>query len=240
MKPIIIANWKMNPENLEEAENIFELIKKEIKDIKKAEVIICPPFVYLSPVASDIGELSLGAQNIFFEEKGAYTGEISPKMVKDLGCKYAIIGHSERRKYFNETDEIVNKKIKAALEADLIPIFCVGETEEERKSDKTEEVVKRQIERGLEGIQVLRGLIIAYEPIWAIGTGNPCSVEEAKKMGLFIRNFSPEGIPVLYGGSVNSSNSAGYVKEAKMNGLLVGGASLIPDEFIEIVKSIIE
>lgn len=223
MKKYIVANWKCNPATLKEAENIFGLIKKEVKI---PEVIICPPFTYLSSLKG----LALGAQNVFFESKGAYTGEISPLMLKDLGCKYVLIGHSERRKYFNETDEIINKKIKAAIGAGLSPIFCIGETEKERKEGKAEEVIERQIKKGLEGVKA--PIIIAYEPVWAIGTGNSCGKEEAEKMSLFIKKMAD--VPVLYGGSVNASNSKEY---AKMDGLLVGGASLIPDEFITIVKN---
>lgn len=240
MKPIIIANWKMNPQTAEEAEKLFDSIKKGVKKIKNAEVIICPPFVYLPLLKG----LAIGAQNIFFEEKGAYTGEISPKMLNDLKIDYVIIGHSERRKYFNETNESVNKKMKAALNFGLAPILCAGETEEERKGGKTEEVVEKQLKEGLSGISIFKRLIIAYEPVWAIGTGNPCNVEKAKKVGLFIRKILADiyslevsrQTPILYGGSVNSNNSASYVGEAGMNGFLVGGASLNAKEFIKIVE----
>lgn len=243
MKSIIIANWKCNPVEEKEAINLFESVKKGVKNIKNTHIVICPPFVYMPRFKG----VDMGSQDVFFEEKGAYTGEISSLMLKDLGCKYAIIGHSERRKYFNETDDLVNKKIKSALKSGLIPIFCVGETEKERKNKETEKVVKRQIKKGLEGIlsSMLNNLIIAYEPVWAIGTGNSCDTAEARKMNLFIKkilsdNCNPqlsEKTYILYGGSVNSSNAMGYIKEAEMNGLLVGGASLDSNEFIKIAKS---
>jgi triosephosphate isomerase (TIM) len=233
MKPFIAANWKCNPTTEKEAVELFDSIKKEVGS---ENVVICPPFVYLSV----LGGLPLGAQNIFFEKKGAYTGEISPLMAKDLGCEYVIIGHSERRKYFKETNEVVNKKIKAALEAGLTPIFCVGETEEER--DRAEEVIEKQIREGLSEVSYPDSLelIIAYEPVWAIGTGNPCDAEEAKKMGMFIKKIAEEfssNVLVLYGGSVNSSNSSDYIEKAQMSGLLVGGASLDKEEFVKIVKN---
>ena len=207
----------------------------------KSEVVICPPNIYLS----ELKGLTLGAQNIYFEEKGAFTGEVSAKMAKDLGTEYVIIGHSERRKYFGETDEIVNKKIKSAISVELEQIFCIGETEEERNNNKQEEVVERQINKGLDGVADVQGMVIAYEPVWAIGTGKACSAEDAKKMKEFIVKVMKEiygenevsKVRVLYGGSVNSENSTGYLKDAGYNGLLVGGASLKADEFIKIVKS---
>lgn len=246
MNPIIIANWKMNPQTVKEAEELFDSVEKGIKNIKNIkgiEAVICPPPVFLNTIKK--GEnVKLGAQDCFYEDKGAYTGEISVGMIKDAGCEYVIVGHSERRKYFGETDEIVNKKIKAVLSSGLTPIFCIGETEEQRRNHKTEEVIKRQLEKGLDGIKA--NLVIAYEPVWAIGTGNPCSAEEAKRMCLFIKKILASiydlkilgQIPILYGGSVNSDNSASYVKEAGMNGLLVGGASLKVEEFIKIVKNV--
>lgn len=253
MKKIIIANWKMNPNSLKEAKDIFEGIKSGVPAFAKGsseamEVVVCPPFLYLKDLwdvrhptgMSDI-LVSLGAQNLFYEEKGAYTGEISASMLKDLGCEYVIIGHSERRKYFDETDETVNKKIKSAIKAGLKPIFCVGETEEQRNSGKAEEVVERQIKIGLAGIEnwklKIENLIVAYEPVWAIGTGNACGVEDAKKMREFIEK-KIKNTSIVYGGSVNSQNASDYVKKAGYNGFLVGGASLKPDEFIKIINLI--
>lgn len=232
MKNLIVANWKMNPANLEEAEELFGGIKNGAKETS-AEVVICPPFVFLPLLKG----LTLGAQNIYFEEKGAFTGEISVSMLKDLGIKYVIIGHSERRKYFGETDETVNKKIKKALEAGLKIIFCVGETAQEREAEKTQEVLKRQVQEGLKDIIDIENIDVAYEPVWAIGTGNNCSVEQTKESIDFIRKFVKQDTRILYGGSVKSENSGAYVKEAGANGLLVGGASLVAKEFIKIVKS---
>ena len=187
--------------------------------------------------------LTLGAQNVYFEEKGAFTGEISVAMLKDLKVEYVIIGHSERRKYFGETDENINKKVKKALEAGLKVIFCIGETAEENINNQKKEVLEKQIKRGLDGINDLANISIAYEPVWAIGTGNNCSVEEAKQTLIYIKSLltlsKAEGkeTRVLYGGSVKSDNSGAYIKDAGANGLLVGGASLNPEEFVKIVKS---
>ena len=229
MKPLIIANWKMNPLTPKEAKALFDAVKKGAKG---PEVVICPPFVYLPLLKG----LPLGAQNCSWEEKGAYTGEISPLMLKEMGVDYVIIGHSERRKYFGETDEQINKKISKALAAGLKVIFCIGETEAERSSGKKNEVLERQIKTGLSGINNQENISVAYEPVWAIGTGNNCSVQETKESIDFIRKFVPES-RILYGGSVNGENSGPYIKEAGANGLLVGGASLKADEFIKIVKS---
>jgi triosephosphate isomerase (TIM) len=232
MKNLIVANWKMNPYSQKEANDIFEGIKTGINGLK-SEVVVCPPFVYLA----ELKGLLLSAQNIYFEDKGAFTGEISGIMLKNLGVEYVIIGHSERRKYFDETDESVNKKIKKALETGLKVIFCIGETEEERNASKKNEVLERQIIKGLEGVEDLENINIAYEPVWAIGTGNNCGVAETKESVEFIRKFVPQTMRILYGGSVKSDNSGLYIKEAGANGLLVGGASLDAEEFVKIVKS---
>ena len=208
MKPLIVANWKCNPTTLEEAKKIF---KKA--NFPGAEVVICPPFIYLSTLGAK------GAQDCFWEEKGAYTGEISPKMLRDLGVEYVIIGHSERRKYFKETDETINKKMKAVIKAGLKPILCI---------DKISQLPAKKQE----------GLIIAYEPLFAIGTGKPCSPERAKKMRVLIQRKIGKNIKILYAGSVNSQNAKGYIKEAGFSGLLVGGASLKPQEFFDIIKAV--
>jgi triosephosphate isomerase len=243
MKPLIAANWKMNPILQKEAKELFDSVKKGVRNITSAEVVICPPFVYLPLLKGS----KLGAQNVSYEEKGAFTGEISAAMLKDLGVEYVIIGHSERRKYFGETDEIANKKIKKTVGAGLNIIFCIGETEEERSAGKKNEVLERQIKKGLDGIDLpaqagnlnppTGGISIAYEPVWAIGTGNNCSVQETKESVDYIRKFIAEDMRVLYGGSVKSENSGAYIKESGANGLLVGGASLSAEEFIKIVKS---
>jgi len=242
MKPLIIANWKMNPSSLKEAREIFEGIKKGVKN-SEAAVVVCPPSVYLS----ELKGLALGAQNIYFEEKGAFTGEVSVAMLKDLEVEYVIIGHSERRKYFNETDELVNKKTKKALQAGLKVIFCIGETAEEREAEKKYQVLERQIKEGLKGVtrDDSKNISIAYEPVWAIGTGDNCSVDETMSSVLYIRKMLVEiynrgiadKIRILYGGSVKSDNSSAYIKKAGANGLLVGGASLNHEEFVKIVKS---
>ena len=204
MKSLIIANWKMNPQTLEEAKALFNAVKN-------TKAIICPPFVYLSDLRAS------GAQDCFYEEKGAYTGEVSPLMLKNVGIKYVIIGHSERRKYFRETNEIIEKKLKAALKMGLKPILCI---------DKTSQISP----------DIKRNLIIAYEPLFAIGTGKACSLERAKKMRLAIRKVVGSKTLILYGGSVNSQNARGYLSQAGFQGLLVGGASLKSKEFIDIIK----
>ena len=236
MKNIIIANWKCNPISQKEAKEIFDEIKAGIKDAT-AEIVVCPPFVYLALRSFSEGGFALGAQNLFWEEKGAFTGEISGAMLKDIGAEYVIIGHSERRKYFSETDEIINQKIKKALDAGLKIIFCVGETEEEKTGGKREEVLQRQIQEGLKDVLDIDNINVAYEPVWAIGTGNNCSVEETKESIEFIRKFVKKDTRILYGGSVKSENSGAYIKEAGSNGLLVGGASLDGKEFIKIIQS---
>ncbi len=232
----------MNPSSLKEVRALFEGIKKGVKNTE-AVVVVCPPSVYLS----ELKGLALGAQNIYFEEKGAFTGEVSVAMLKDLDIEYVIIGHSERRKYFNETDELVNKKTKKALQAGLKVIFCIGETAEERDAEKKYQVLERQIKEGLKGVtrDDSKYISIAYEPVWAIGTGDNCSVDETMSSILFIRKMLVEiynrgiadKIRILYGGSVKSENSSAYIKKAGANGLLVGGVSLNHEEFVKIVKS---
>ncbi len=265
MKPLIVANWKMNPQSLAEAKKLFDSVKRGVKNIKKAEVVICPPFLYLKELKepSSLKKNSVplvGAQDVFWEKSGADTGEISPSMLKDMGCQYVIVGHSERRRYFSETDEVVNKKLKSVIEARMTPILCVGETQNQRDKGETENILRKQIEKALNDISKLKispygrspegrqnsKLIIAYEPIWAIGTGKPCDPEEAQKMGLLIRKIISriynrtlaQKMPILYGGSVNSKNGASYIKEAGLQGLLIGGASLEAKEFVDLVRKI--
>ena len=247
MKPLIIANWKMSPTTLEGAKLLFEAVKKEVKNIKKVEIVICPPFPYLpilnngSPTSITTSIIRLGGQDCFWEEKGAFTGEVSPKMLKDLGCKYVIIGHSERRRYFEETDEMINKKIKAALKVGLRPILCIEKISQIRKHQRSVKMNEvHRLKKGIKGIikKDLKKIILAYEPVFAIGTGKPCSIEKAKKMRLLILRNLNKNIPVLYGGSVNSQNARDYVKKAGFQGLLVGGASLNAQEFIKIVKNV--
>ncbi len=238
MKNLIVANWKMNPQTYLEAEDLVRNILSGVKELNNTEVVICPPFTWLTDFSHKNESLvSFGAQNVFYEEKGAYTGEISSQMLKSAKVDYVIVGHSERRKYFGETDEIVNKKIKKALEVGLKVIFCIGETAEENINAKKNEVLEKQIKKGLNGISNLENVNIAYEPVWAIGTGNNCSVGEAKISIGFIKKIVEEKTRILYGGSVKIENSGAYIKEAGANGLLVGGASLNAEEFIKIVKS---
>lgn len=238
MKNLIAANWKMNPQTYKEAEDLIKSVLKNTEGVKDADIVICPPFTWVTDFShKNKSQISFGAQNVFYEEKGAYTGEISPQMLNSSGVEYVIIGHSERRKYFAETDEIVNKKIKKTLDAGLKIIFCIGETEEERTAGRKQEVLKRQVQEGLKDIVDIDNVNVAYEPVWAIGTGNNCSVEETKESIDFIRQFVKKDTRILYGGSVKSDNSGAYVKDAGANGLLVGGASLNAEEFVKIVKS---
>lgn len=232
MKPLIVANWKMNPQNLGEAKKIFDGVNKGMKGIKGAEVVICPPFVYLTSYNLKAENCKLGGQDCFWEESGAFTGEISPGQLKNLGCQYVILGHSERRQHLKEDDEMMGKKIGAALSAGLTPILCIGETAEEKDAGKTLEILRSQLQQHLEG------LVIAYEPRWAIGTGTPCDTGIAKEIYSALRETIKTDAPILYGGSVNSKNAAGYLKEAGMQGLLVGGASLDVKEFIDIIKNV--
>jgi triosephosphate isomerase len=215
MKKLIVANWKCNPVSLNEAQNIFEGIKKGTLGSEN-EVVICPPFVYL-PLLKGI---TIGAQDVFFEEKGAFTGEISASMLKNFNCSYVIIGHSERRRMFGDNNENVFKKVKAVLKERMTPILCVDNLSQ------------------LDGIEVdFKDIVVAFEPISAIGTGQPLSFEEAAKAKNEIENVVGKETRILYGGSVNSSNSANYIK-AGFDGLLIGGASLKPDEFSKIVESV--
>jgi len=245
MKPLIIANWKCNPTTLEEAKLLFDSVVRRIKGVTNVETVICPPFVYLpilgaSAFAQGFGGLRFGSQDCFWEKKGAYTGEVSSTMLKDLGCEYVIIGHSERRRYFNESDEMINKKIKAALSANLKVILCVGETLEEKKSGGTEKVIESQIKNGLEGIigkGPLSDLILAYEPVWAIGTGKACGIPEARAVNLFIRKIIKNS-PIIYGGSINSQNANDFIKKAEFQGFIIGSVSLDPEEFTKLVKNI--
>jgi len=241
--PMIAGNWKMNT-TVSEATKLAKTLQGELDKIINVDKVICPPFVSLAPVGELIkgSSIKLGAQNLYFAEKGAYTGEISPLMLADL-CEFVIIGHSERRQYFNETGEVVNKKIVAALKVGLKPILCIGERLEENEAGKTEEVVTEQLMSSLTGIGDLNGLIIAYEPVWAIGTGKAATGEQANETISFIRQniarlYSDkiaQGIRILYGGSVTSANAAEFMQQPDIDGALVGGASLKATEFFSIV-----
>ena len=242
--PLIAGNWKMNT-TLNEAVKLVREMRPRLDEIGGVEKVICPPFVSLVAVKELINasSIKLGAQNLHFEEKGAYTGEISSLMLAEL-CEFVIIGHSERRQYFHETDEVVNKKIRAALKAGLKPILCVGERLEENEAGRTEEIVSRQLSGSLSGIKELNGLVIAYEPVWAIGTGRAATGRQANDTIGFIRhNISElygkkvaENLRILYGGSVTAENIAEFIRQPEIDGALVGGASLKADQFISIVK----
>jgi len=190
-KPIIIANWKMNPNSLKKAKSLVSSVCKKIKK-EKAEVVICPPFVYYHLLKG----VKKGAQNCYFKEEGAFTGEISPTMLKDLNCDYVLVGHSERRTYFGETDEAVREKLKAVLSAGLAPVLCIGETNVQRDAGEVQQILKRELESALTGVSsasaLEQRLCIAYEPIWAIGTGRPCDAEEGQKMKLLIQKILVE------------------------------------------------
>lgn len=242
-KPFIAANWKMN-KTITETDKFISRFIPEVKDRSDVDIAIAPPFTSLAVAAEELKDTNiiLAAQNVFYEEKGAYTGEISPLMLIDIGCKYVIIGHSERRQYFNETDEILNKKIKAAKKAGLGVIFCIGESLEERGAGKTFDILKREMEKGLNGIGP-KDTVIAYEPIWAIGTGKTATHEQAQEAHAYIRErlnilYSNEAdkICIIYGGSVTPENIDSLMACKDVDGALVGGASLKVESFTRIVK----
>lgn len=237
--PLIIANWKMNHTISETTQFAEKLLASKIPPPDKVEIVICPPFTSLPSLFEKLKktDIKLGAQNCHWESSGAFTGEISAKFLKECGCSYVIVGHSERREIFGETDEMINRKLKAVLDYAMIPIFCVGEKKEERKAGQTLEVISRQIEKGLEGIssENLKKLVVAYEPVWAIGTGENASPAQAQEVHHFIRKKVGK-IRVLYGGSVKGDNVASLMKEKDIDGALVGGASLAVDSFVKIVN----
>lgn len=243
-RPLIAGNWKMNT-SLEEAVRLVMAMLPELDSIAGVEKVICPPFISLAVVKDLIKNTSilLGAQNMHFEEKGAYTGEISPLMLADL-CQFVILGHSERRQHFCETDENVNKKLKKAIEFGLNPILCVGESLEDNERGRTEQVITRQTKTGLSGINATDRLVIAYEPVWAIGTGRAATGKQANDTIGLIRqivaglwdNGTAQAVRILYGGSVTSSNITEFITEPEIDGALVGGASLKASEFVSIVN----
>lgn len=244
--PIIAGNWKMN-KTIDEALKLIEEIKSH-KLSENVEAVVCVPFTDIKDVKKAIKDtdIKLGAQNMHWEDNGAYTGEISPIMLKELGVDYVIVGHSERRQYFNETDETVNKKIKTALKYDIKPILCVGETLEQRESGKAEEVVKTQITKDFKDIDVekVEDIVIAYEPIWAIGSGKTASADDANNMIGFIRDTIKElysevesnKVRIQYGGSVKPTNVVELMEKSEIDGALVGGASLKANDFVKLVN----
>jgi triosephosphate isomerase (TIM) len=247
-RKIIAGNWKMNktiPEALELAGGIAENVDNKTK----AAVLVCPPFTALSEAAKILknSPVLLGAQNMYFKESGAYTGEIAPSMLLTIGVSHVILGHSERREYFSESDRMVNDKVRLALQSGLIPIVCVGEKLEDREKGQTEEVVGAQIDGSLDGLTPDEAgkTIVAYEPIWAIGTGKTATPEMAQEVHAFIRGrlknkfgAVADTMPILYGGSVKGDNAAGLLNQADIDGALVGGASLKADEFVKIINAV--
>ncbi len=250
--PLIAGNWKMFKTHLE-ALQLVQQLGYELADHRfdRVEVALCPPFTALRTVQtlidSDRLAFSLGAQNMYHEEEGAFTGEVSPPMLKALRVRYVILGHSERRQYFGESDDGVNKKVKSALAHELTPIMCVGETESEREAGQTEATVERQLRGGLDGLtpEQTSKVVIAYEPVWAIGTGKTAKPEDAQEVHAYIRallakEFSDEvgeGMRILYGGSVKAGNTASLMAQPDLDGALVGGASVDAAEFAGIVKA---
>ena len=247
-RPMIAGNWKMY-KDINEAAQLANDIKREVFDVDNVDIVICPPFVDLSETRDIVQEsnVGLGAQNCYWEPEGAYTGEISLPMLKSAGCDYVIIGHSERRKYFGETDETVNSKVSAVIKAGIVPIMCVGETLEEREAGKTLDVVKEQVTGGLKGLDeaFIDPLVIAYEPVWAIGTGKTATPDQAQEVHAMIRGLLKElysdncsdSKRILYGGSVNPDNIEVLMSEEDIDGGLIGGASLKSDGFADIIKT---
>lgn len=249
MRKIIIAgNWKLNNTSME-AIRLADAIKRELVDINAVDIVVCPPFTALIDVKEVLLEsnIVLGAQNVFWEDSGAFTGEVSAPMLKEIEVKYVIIGHSERRQFFGETNQTVNKRIKAALKHKLIPIVCVGENLQEREANKTFDVVRDHVQGSLAGLtkEEIRGLVIAYEPVWAIGTGKTATSQQAQEVHKFIRDLlekmtdreTSQAVRIQYGGSVKPENTLELIGQEDIDGALVGGASLKADSFAAIVKN---
>jgi triosephosphate isomerase len=246
-RPILAGNWKMNMTATQARELTSKLIPL-VSGVKDREIVLGPPFTALASVAGTIKgtNIALAAQNVHWEDKGAYTGEISAEMLLDLGCKYVIIGHSERRQYFGETDGTVNKKLRQALNRGLLPIVCVGETLAEREAGKVSEVIDRQVAGALTGItaEEMQKTVVAYEPVWAIGTGKTATPQQANEVHILIRQkvqalYRPEvaeGLRIQYGGSVTPENVSSLMAMPDIDGALVGGASLKPESFAALVK----
>lgn len=246
-RPLIAANWKMHKTTQEAKLFMSELLPK-IADLKEVDVLICPPYPLIFPVdqAREGSKVLLGAQNMYFEEKGAFTGEVSPGMLKDLNCEFVILGHSERRWVFGETDELINQKVLAAFANGLIPVLCVGEKLEEREKNLTDQVILNQMEKNLKGVseKFMREIVVAYEPVWAIGTGKNATTKDAKDAIALIREFihSRYGsdvagkVRILYGGSVKPDNITTYMAQEGIDGALVGGASLEAESFAKLTR----
>lgn len=247
-KQVIAGNWKMN-KVLNEVEQFVQAAKNEVPGEEQVESVVCAPFPFLHSLIKETEgtPLKVGAQNMHFEESGAFTGEVSPVMLKDLGVSYVVLGHSERREIFGETDEDVNKKVHAAFKHDLTPIVCVGETLEQRENNETMNHVEAQVKKALEGLsdEEVQQVIIAYEPIWAIGTGKTSSAEDANEVCSHIRNVvkefssetAAEAVRIQYGGSVKPANVDELLGQSDIDGALVGGASLEADSFLKLVEA---
>jgi triosephosphate isomerase (TIM) len=248
-KPIIAGNWKMN-KTLTEARSFVEEVKGLVPSAETVDSVICAPALFLDCLADEAEgtPLVIGAQNMHFEESGAFTGEISPVMLKDLNVQYVILGHSERRELFGETDELVNQKTQAAFKHGLTPIVCVGETLDQREADKTKDVVKEQTEKGLQGLsdEQMKQTVIAYEPVWAIGTGKTASSEDANEVCAYIRSVVAEqfsqdiadAVRIQYGGSVKPDNIKELMSMSDIDGALVGGASLDPKSYLQLLEGV--
>lgn len=247
-KPIVAGNWKMNKTAAEGATLVTDL-KPLVDGIDAVDVVVCPPFTTISAVTDAIKgtNIAVGAQDMYWEDSGAFTGEVSPGMLLTAGCTYVIIGHSERRTYFSETNETVNNKVKKALAVGLIPIMCVGETLEEHEAGKTENVVKSHVEGGLKGLSAdeIRKVVIAYEPVWAIGTGKTATPDQAQDVHAFIRGIlvklagedAAQAVRIQYGGSMKPDNAAELMSKKDIDGGLIGGAALQAASFAQIVKA---
>ncbi|MBI3398006.1 MAG: triose-phosphate isomerase [Deltaproteobacteria bacterium] len=246
-KPFITGNWKMHM-TINQAESLVMAMRDALKGVDDVEMAIAPPFTALHHINYLLAETSikLCGQDVFWEREGAYTGEISPKMLQDVGCQYVIIGHSERRQYFHETDEIINKKILSSLKEGLKPIFCVGESLEQREKEKTIAIVKKQVGEGLKNISngQMKDVTVAYEPVWAIGTGKTAMPEQAEEVHSAIRELlydmfnleAVKNIRIIYGGSVKPNNIDNIMAQPNIDGALVGGASLSAESFSRIIK----
>lgn len=246
-KPIIAGNWKMH-KTLKESEELVNLLKRQLYDMEDIDIVICPPFTQLAYIADMLEDsnIDLGAQDMHWEEEGAYTGEVSARMLKDASCKYVIIGHSERRQFFGETNKTVNKKVFTALKNDLTPIVCVGESLAQREKGLTFEIVREHLDEGLKNLNgdEAEKIIIAYEPVWAIGSGKVASSEQAQEVHRYIRDWLSKNygltlaqeVRIQYGGSVKPDNIAGLIAQEDIDGALVGGASLDADSFSAIVR----
>ena len=245
-KPLMAGNWKMH-KTIPEAIAMVKELKPLISAVTDVEVLICPVFTSIYPLANEVKgtNIAIGAQNVYWEPKGAFTGEIATNMLVDAGCSFVIIGHSERRQYFGETDETVNKKTKAALASGLIPVVCVGETLQERETNETFKVIEKQIRDGIKNLtkEEAEKTVIAYEPVWAIGTGKTATPQQAQEVHEFIRKIysqmyaeASDKVRILYGGSVKPDNVSELMKQKDIDGGLVGGASLEAASFAKLVK----